>query len=356
MEVSESAEEDSHSAEEDSDRGESHSEQHSDADSDEQDIPSPASTPTATSTSPEPHRRLPLSSQSKKQLKAIQTAQSPRTVFVGNVPLASALTRPARKAFKRFIQQQLHDLPHESNTDPDARKIESYRFRSLPLDVSGAKDTNELATNAHSNQRGQQWRSQGFRKRKAGTVEDEEFDAAAKQSKVFLSAQQKRKVAYITGGQGKSKEGAQEAEKGGGSCSAYIVLANPHLVQPLAAALDGASFDGRTLRSDTVDAEKKQNMDKSEERRTLFIGGLPYSESEEGVRTFVEQLLANSAKGSSQSPAMSSWVKRVRMVRDPATGAGKGIAYVLLHVRFHLDHFRIPRGADFDTAGHGLRR
>lgn len=262
--------------------------------------------------------------------------------------MATALTRPARKTFQRFVHTHLAALP-ENKSEEDPFKLDSLRFRSLPLDVTGAKDQADVAhssnksgaqqakqadINSHSSQRAQHWKTQN--RRRGALAADDDDDTApsnAGPAKSFLTAQQKRKVAYITGGQGKSKEGAQEAEKGGGSCSAYVVLSHAVAVKPLVKALDGALFEERTLRSDAVDASKKAKLDKSDERRTVFVGGVDVQESEESLRAWVEQLLVE-AKGQAkaQTGDADHWVQRVRMIRDPKTGLGKGFAYVLLHV------------------------
>lgn len=304
------------------------------------------STETAVSHSPEP--RPQPSTSSKEQTRE---QQADRTIFVGNVPLATALERPARKLFTRFLQAQLLALPKppsDAHTEPSSYKVESLRFRSLPLDVTGSKDKGSAgasaapltSTNNHATKRGQQWKAQGYKKRRPG-VDAEDVDAAAAASaasgKVFLTTEQKRKVAYITGGQGKAKEGASEAERGGGSCSTYVVLNAPEPVEALVAALDGASFEGRTLRADLASRKKSgasggSAVDRKEEKRTVFVGGVDVHESEEALRAWVESLLVE-AKGPTVE---GKWVQRVRMIRDAATGLGKGFAYLLLQVSLEL--------------------
>lgn len=250
--------------------------------------------------------------------------QADRTAFIGNVPLATALQRPARKTFTRFLEAKLSELAKPEGSA--SHQIESIRFRSLPLDVTGSKDSPAVPNDNHASKRGQQWKAQGYKKRKPDATTEEQDIASTDPSKVFLTTNQKRKVAYITGGQGKAKEGATEAQKDGGSCSAYVVLKSPESLSSFVAAVDGSVFEGRTLRSDLA---SRKGVEKSEEKRTVFAGGIDVHESEENLRSWVEKLLEE-AKG--QSEDNGKWVQRVRIIRDPATGLGKGIAYVLLKV------------------------
>ena len=78
-------------------------------------------------------------------------------------------------------------------------------------------------------------------------------------------------------------------------------------------------------------AENKENAD--EDRRTCFIGGLDFAESEEKLRTWVETTLTKErGEPDADDELETRWVERVRIVRDKATGLGKGFAYVLLKV------------------------
>ncbi len=72
-------------------------------------------------------------------------------------------------------------------------------------------------------------------------------------------------------------------------------------------------------------------------KRTLFVGGLDFTASEEDVRAFFEGLVAeergapsneSSSSSSTAGSSVRTWVRSVRIVRDRATQMGKGIAYV----------------------------
>jgi nucleolar protein 12 len=184
-----------------------------------------------------------------------------------------------------------------------------------------------------------------FRGQLLGSTAADEDDAAAKaleHQHKFLTAAQKRKVAAITG----------DVNINGESCLAYVVINDADRARALITAADGSIFMGRTLRVDTVrppgakkgdaptetTAEEKKRL-AEEERRTCFVGGLDFAETEEGLRKWVEAKLTEErgeAEADDEEDIPSGgirWVQRVRIVRDKATGLGKGFAYVLLRVR-----------------------
>lgn len=144
----------------------------------------------------------------------------------------------------------------------------------------------------------------------------------------FLTAAQKRKVAAITG----------DVNSNADACIAYAVFTTPEEARKVISAADGTVFRERTLRVDavrtpagegemTVD-DKKQKAE--EERRTCFIGGLEFTETEEKLRAFVEATLI---KERGEPDDDERWVQRVRIVRDKDTGLGKGFAYIMFQVR-----------------------
>ena len=101
-------------------------------------------------------------------------------------------------------------------------------------------------------------------------------------------------------------------------------------------------FEGSVLRVDRVraptqkaksgakgraQAEAEATVTLYDPRRTVFVGGLPYDVREDEL----VQLFAKPAPG---VPATSDYgVEAVRVVRERATGKGKGVAYVLFKTR-----------------------
>jgi len=67
------------------------------------------------------------------------------------------------------------------------------------------------------------------------------------------------------------------------------------------------------------------------------VGNLEFAAKEEEVRVFFEGLVAKErgkAKAEEGEGGEGRWVTNVRIVRDRATGLGKGFAYVALKVSF----------------------
>lgn len=78
-------------------------------------------------------------------------------------------------------------------------------------------------------------------------------------------------------------------------------------------------FRGRHLRVDLANGEGSSK----DPKLSVFIGNLPFTATEEGLRTWV----APAVDGGNDS------ITNVRLVRDKATNRGKGIAYVAFRVR-----------------------
>lgn len=276
-----------------------------------------------------------------------------------------------KKALIRHILQSptlLALLP--SNCPP--LKANSIRFRSLAFasTVFGRKaDTTDangepIEPGGRGRKRARDWReSEGTDERGVrGGFRHKEAPAAPvveKEKKGALTDGQKRRVAFIRG----------ELNEGKKACNAYLVLdAFPasfttlsikDLLVALVSATDGSVFESFTLRADHVRPRSsaattaaaqlanpsKASMNSSlippssgpsytvppvEARRTLFMGGLDFAESEESVREATEKMLVLQRGECSAG----NWVERVRIVRDASTGLGKGFGYVLMRVSF----------------------
>jgi len=100
---------------------------------------------------------------------------------------------------------------------------------------------------------------------------------------------------------------------------------------------------GKTKRELVV--EQKQKLE--EEKRTLYIGSLDFEEKEQSIRELCENLMIEERGKpiSERDENKASWVERVRLVRDPETGLGKGFAYVMFKVSFEFTlRFKINIG------------
>ena len=104
-----------------------------------------------------------------------------------------------------------------------------------------------------------------------------------------------------------------------------------------ALAANMSAFNGRTIRVDRVRPPTERAASRKGEaascgahydpRRTLFIGGLPYDVRE-------DELVALFGAPAPGVPATRDYgVEAVRVLRERATGTGKGVAYVLFKTR-----------------------
>ncbi|KAL1722940.1 hypothetical protein EV715DRAFT_270060 [Schizophyllum commune] len=279
-----------------------------------------------------------------------------RTLFVGNVPVEVMGKKPLIKSLQRHL---LSAVPHA--------RAESIRFRSVPVPrdaiakatAKGRQDVRS-STN-HANTRTSAWR--------ANQNDDDEAPAPAK---TYLTPAEKKRIAAITGDLGEKAN----------SVTAYLVLAHPaprpanlpplptadpyQAAIQIASKMDGVEWEGRVLRVDLArrdPAVTETPVDLTallpDPKRTLFVGNLDYGAKEDDVRAFfeAEDAVSDEEEGSeagsdaeeTETPAKPSasthHVARVRIVRDPATGVGKGFAYVQFVDRTPVDELlALPAG------------
>ena len=102
---------------------------------------------------------------------------------------------------------------------------------------------------------------------------------------------------------------ARKAHKqiGGSNLNAYVVLDSAENAEQ-SLEMNGTVLDGRHLRVDLAGASKEH-----EHKRCVFVGNLPFSADEEGLR----ELFGDCGE-----------VEAVRVVRDSKTGVGKGFGFV----------------------------
>lgn len=275
--------------------------------------------------------------------------------------------QPMKKALIRHILTNpalLALLP--ANMPP--LKASSVRFRSLAFastvfgrkaTVEGAPEEPVAEAGGRGRKRAREWRDTegtdergvkgGFKARES--VPDKAVPTVVK--KGALTDGQKRRVAFIRG----------ELNEGKKACNAYLVvdplpLSSPlnmiELIKLIVQTSDGSLFETFTLRADHVRPRSSaatlaaaQTLAKPntalidpqiggasytvpplEARRTLFVGGMDFAESEENVRAATEAILV---KERGVCPT-KGWVERVRIIRDASTGLGKGFGYILFKV------------------------
>lgn len=265
-------------------------------------------------------------------------------------------------------------------------KVESVRFRSVafqnptsllpsskPVDPKGK----EKEGRQHDRERASSWREQQGQKSKGHGDEDDPA-SGFQNNKMYLTSAEKKRVAFIK----------HELHTGLDSVNAYIVFAHPvpedilkktrpsnvppppPVMDPYEAAKvaaqngDETLFMERTIRIDVVGSSHSQpGIDGKgkgndvgdvlgDPKRTVFVGNLDFASKEEDLRVFFEGVVS-AERGPAPSPIdeedpnesdeedkeklvsakKSSWVKRVRIIRDKDTLLGKGFAYVQFVVR-----------------------
>lgn len=289
--------------------------------------------------------------------------------FTSRSDIINAYTlQPMKKALIRHVLSSpavLDLLP----ADCPPLKCDSIRFRSLAFasTVFGRKattidpETGEQVTveaGGRGRKRAKEWRAGedtdergvrgGFRQK-----EKEVEKPASDNRKGALTDGQKRRVAFIRG----------ELNEGKKACNAYLVfealpksfaaLSDADILKILVDTTNGSTFEGNMLRADHVrprstaallaaaqmaakpnakitvpEQGPSYTVPPVEARRTIFIGGLDFAESEENVRVAVEAALVRE-KGPS---GVKGWVEGVRIIRDASSGLGKGFGYILLRV------------------------
>lgn len=302
---------------------------------------------------------------------------------------------------KALVRHLISTLPEEQQA---IAKLDTIRFRSIQLAApafkSDGRDTSEGTPQSgashhhnaeeeedddeeeseaekdkpinHSRKRSRRW--------KTGEVE-----APGKKPLKFLTASQKKKIGFIKG---------QVHEKAS-TCIAYIVwdiitfpsssssststsskaksTTNATTPQEIASLIvkygDNTIFEKFTLRVDHVkgsstslkrlsnDNKDQAELDSTtkrklaieqknkleEEKRTLYIGALDFEEKEQSIRELCENLMIEERgkPTTDEDGTTASWVERVRLVRDPETGLGKGFAYVMFKVGVFPSFFQL---------------
>ena len=210
--------------------------------------------------------------------------------------------------------------------------------------------TNAAALESRARKRARHWREDG--------ADSEENDDGGQEmsamTQSFLTAAQKRRVAFIRGEvHGKSSAcnayavwTTKDPEKASAKSLAALVIkhANNTVFENLTLRVDFVKSLGQTVGGGesemTLEMKKSSAMEQKkkveEEKRTVYIGSLDFEEKEQAVRDLCEKLMKEE-KGPApilEGQRESSYVERVRIVKDLETGLGKGFAYVLFKVSY----------------------
>ncbi|KXN80838.1 Nucleolar protein 12 [Leucoagaricus sp. SymC.cos] len=300
-------------------------------------------------------------SRTKKQ-KYVPPDETPaqrdqRTVFIGNLALEVAQSRPLQKQLQR----------HMLSLIPTA-KVESIRFRSVPFNSpSSTPSTTTINSStpsqhktpsqrSHDRTRASTWRS-------STNPNDDSTPTPTPDPKTYLTPNQKRKMLFLT----------HQFHSSGTTVHAYIVFAHPapastsstprpanlpplpEIMDPYEAAkvaverADGSEFEGRAIRVDFVGSggastkrkakgEGVKAFKDADPKLTLFVGNLDLGAQEEDLQVFFEGLVKTergeppstdtdeNAEGRNKRP--KAWVTRIRIIRDKDTLLGKGFGYV----------------------------
>lgn len=262
-----------------------------------------------------------------------------RTVFVGNLPASMVKNNSAMKSLIR----------HLTSTLPATAKprVESTRFRSVAFSQS-TKSSKDASSDG---------------------PEDEESDEEGTAKPDTMTSSQKKRLAFLKGEINEKAEVVNCYVVFGHHRSSFIEEGVPKLVgeekpmlpsevaEVVVGAADGTTFMERVIRVDRVGAAKSANSGASREemKRTVFVGSLDFEAQEDDVRGLFEELLIaergdpvldepeakeieDDSKGEEEeveeeansSSRREGWVQSVRIVRDPDSQLGKGIAYVRL--------------------------
>ena len=187
-------------------------------------------------------------------------------------------------------------------------------------------------------------------------------DVDKEEQKTFLTAQQKRKIAYIN----------QDFHSEADTVNAYVVFAHqppaesrspnlpppPPVMDPYEAArltverCDGTTFMDRRIRVDRIvkpDKNDRRATGGGDLKSSIFVGNLDFATKDDDLRVFFEGVVSaergpptslglDKDEEEEEEEADASWVTRVRIVRDKDTQLGKGFAYVQFAVRtIHFD-------------------
>ncbi|KAG8951899.1 hypothetical protein FRC04_005591 [Tulasnella sp. 424] len=258
-----------------------------------------------------------------------------RTVFVGNLPASMVKNNSAMKLLIRHLTSSL-------SATAKAR-VESTRFRSVAFShtTRSSKDaSNDISEDEESDEE--------------GINKQDTMTSSQKKRLAFLKGEMNEKAevvnCYVVFGHHRSNFIDEGVSK---TASEEKPMIPSEVAELVVRAANGTEFMDRVIRVDRVGAAKSATSGTAREemKRTAFVGSLDFEAHEDDVRAFFEELLRaergepvpevpreeetedGGKDGDEDGEAVpdskrKSWVHSVRIVRDPDSQLGKGIAYV----------------------------
>ena len=109
--------------------------------------------------------------------------------------------------------------------------------------------------------------------------------------------------------------------------NAYVLFDSKEQAQAAVAALNQFELGGNHIRVD-IDLRDSKGQNQNDFESTIFIGNLPFVTNEEELRRHFSDIAKMDSAGLGSANAVSDGILNVRVVRDPQTFIGKGIAYI----------------------------
>ncbi|KAG7445534.1 uncharacterized protein BT62DRAFT_932633 [Guyanagaster necrorhizus] len=306
------------------------------------------------------------SSQKRKFVPSDETQMQRdlRTIFVGNLSIEVAQKKSALKQLHRHIIGLISNA-----------KIESTRFRSVAFQTPTSKLPEDDTSEKKVKVPGKTKQGREHDKNRASSWRDNEEDSTKNDEKKFLTPSQKKRIAFIN----------HDFHSSADLTNAYIVFAHPvpsenrpSNLPPLPSTLDpyeaarlaadlcnGSTFMDRVLRVDLVgrmDTHSHGDPFDGDPKSSIFVGNLDFGSKEDDLRVFFETLVtgerglpAGNDEQDGDAKKTSTWVTRVRIVRDKETQLGKGFAYVQFADRQCVDEVLALEEAKLKFAKRTLR-
>lgn len=112
------------------------------------------------------------------------------------------------------------------------------------------------------------------------------------------------------------------------SKNAYVLFETAEQAKTASLALNQYELiGGNHIRVD-IDLRDSQGSNQNDYDATVFIGNLPFVTNEEDLRRHFADVAKMETAGAGSSNAVQDGILNVRVVRDPVTHIGKGIAYI----------------------------
>jgi hypothetical protein len=248
-----------------------------------------------------------------------------RTVFVGNVPIHVSI-----KVMKRIVVSALLGLPVNDEVVQDrveARRIDAQRqMEAASKAPTAAKEDDDDGDDVED---GEASAPAASTRATATAPPKDAPEEAASRREAGLKVESIRFRSVPLAQVATSKKGGHRLQRKaafstrafssntavGASMNAYVVLVDDESAAKVCEGLHGAVVMGHHLRTDMASSSAS---DSSDHKRTVFVGHVPFTATEEDLR----MAFASSLDGG------EGCIDSVRIPRDRVTNRSKGVAYV----------------------------